>query len=63
MVGIGVGWGDRFVGESALTSRIKAARRAVLDDGRTQAVIRTVHGIGYRIVADVEESRGYLSSA
>ena len=26
-------WGDRFVGESALTSRIKAARRAVGDDG------------------------------
>ena len=29
-------WGDRFVSESALTSRIKAARRAV---GETTAVI------------------------
>jgi pimeloyl-ACP methyl ester carboxylesterase len=48
-------WGDRFVGESALTSRIKAARRAVGDDGRRQAVIRTVHGRGYRFVAPVEE--------
>ena len=28
-------WGDRFVSESALTSRIKAARRAVDDDGTT----------------------------
>lgn len=26
-------WGDRFVGESALASRVKAARRAVGDDG------------------------------
>src|SRR5690349_685545 len=44
-------WGNRFVSESALTSRIKAARRAVGDDGRTQAIIRTVHGRGYRFVA------------
>ncbi|HEX4983560.1 MAG TPA: alpha/beta fold hydrolase [Ilumatobacteraceae bacterium] len=48
-------WGDRFVSESALSSRIKAARRAVGDDGSTQAVIRTVHGRGYRFVADVTE--------
>jgi predicted ATPase/DNA-binding winged helix-turn-helix (wHTH) protein len=46
-------WGDRFVSESALTSRIKAARRAVDDDGRAQAVIRTAHGRGYRFVADL----------
>ena len=30
-------WGDRFVSESALTSRIKAARQAVGDDGRQSA--------------------------
>ena len=48
-------WGDRFVGESALTSRIKAARRAIGDDGATQRIIRTFHGRGYRFVADVEE--------
>src|SRR5690606_29282530 len=51
-------WGDRFVSESALTSRIKAARRAVGDDGKRQAVIRTLHGRGYRFVADVVESSG-----
>ena len=44
-------WGDRFVSESALTSRIKQARRALGDDGRRQDVIRTVHGRGYRFVA------------
>jgi pimeloyl-ACP methyl ester carboxylesterase/DNA-binding winged helix-turn-helix (wHTH) protein len=48
-------WGDRFVSESALTSRIKAARRAIGDDGATQRAIRTIHGRGYRFVADVEE--------
>ena len=48
-------WGDRFVSESALTSRIKAARRAVGDDGTRQAVIATAHGRGYRLVVTVRE--------
>ena len=47
-------WGDRFVSESALTSRIKSARQAVGDNGRDQAVIKTVHGRGYRFVAGIE---------
>ena len=47
-------WGDRFVSESALTTRIKQARRAVDDDGTTQWAIKTVHGRGYRFVPDVE---------
>jgi pimeloyl-ACP methyl ester carboxylesterase/DNA-binding winged helix-turn-helix (wHTH) protein len=46
-------WGDRFVSDSALTSRLKAARRAIGDDGREQRLITTVHGIGYRFVAPV----------
>jgi pimeloyl-ACP methyl ester carboxylesterase/DNA-binding winged helix-turn-helix (wHTH) protein len=49
-------WGDRFVSESALTSRIKAARHAVGDDGTAQSVIRTVHGRGYQFVAEVTET-------
>jgi predicted ATPase/DNA-binding winged helix-turn-helix (wHTH) protein len=51
-------WGDRFVSESALTSRVKAARRAVGDDGQAQRVIRTVHARGYRFVADLRTERG-----
>ena len=47
-------WGDQFVGESALTTRIKEARRAVGDDGATQAVIRTAHGRGYQFVPEVD---------
>ncbi|HYN34856.1 MAG TPA: winged helix-turn-helix domain-containing protein [Ilumatobacteraceae bacterium] len=46
-------WGDRFVSESALTSRIKAARQATGDDGGAQRVIRTVRGRGYMFVAAV----------
>jgi DNA-binding winged helix-turn-helix (wHTH) protein/tetratricopeptide (TPR) repeat protein len=46
-------WGDRFVSESALTSRIKSARRAVGDTGRDQRVIRTIHGRGFRFVSEV----------
>ncbi|HET8620753.1 MAG TPA: alpha/beta fold hydrolase [Acidimicrobiales bacterium] len=48
-------WGDRFVSESALTTRIKQARQAVGDDGQAQRVIRTAHGRGYRFVAPVTE--------
>ncbi len=48
-------WGDRFVSESALSSRLKAARQAVGDDGQLQRCIRTVHRRGYRFVAPVDE--------
>jgi DNA-binding winged helix-turn-helix (wHTH) protein len=48
-------WNTRFVTESALTSRIKAARRAIGDDGRAQRSIRTIHGRGYRFVGRVSE--------
>ena len=48
-------WGNRFVTDSALTSRLKTARRAIGDTGREQRVIRTVHGRGYRFVAPVEQ--------
>jgi predicted ATPase/DNA-binding winged helix-turn-helix (wHTH) protein len=51
-------WGDRFVSESALTTRIKHCRAAVGDDGRTQGVISTVHRVGYRFVAHVTEVAG-----
>lgn len=47
-------WGTRFVSESALTSRIKSARQAVGDSGERQHVIRTIRGVGYRFVADVD---------
>jgi pimeloyl-ACP methyl ester carboxylesterase len=48
-------WRNRFVSESALTSRVKAARQAIGDDGRAQRLIRTVHGRGYQFVGQVDE--------
>src|SRR5512134_3298258 len=48
-------WGHRYVAPTTLNSRIKAARQAVGDDGTSQRVIRTVHGRGFRVVADVAE--------
>lgn len=46
-------WGGRFVGEAALTSRIKAVRRALGDDGESQRYIRTVRGRGYQFIGTV----------
>lgn len=48
-------WGDRFVSESALTTQIKALRRALGDTGREQRIVKTVHGQGYMFVAPVTD--------
>jgi DNA-binding winged helix-turn-helix (wHTH) protein/tetratricopeptide (TPR) repeat protein len=47
-------WGDQFVSESAITTRIKEVRRALDDDGRKQIHLRTVHGRGYQFVGELE---------
>jgi DNA-binding winged helix-turn-helix (wHTH) protein len=44
-------WKGRIVSEATLSSRIKAARQAIGDDGRSQSFIRTTHGRGFRFVA------------
>ncbi|HEX4983415.1 MAG TPA: AAA family ATPase [Ilumatobacteraceae bacterium] len=46
-------WESRYVSESALTSRIKLARKACGDSGREQRIVKTIHSRGYRCVADV----------
>jgi DNA-binding winged helix-turn-helix (wHTH) protein/tetratricopeptide (TPR) repeat protein len=48
-------WPRSIVTETALTRAIMKARRAVGDDAEKQAVIRTVHGHGYRFVAPLED--------
>ncbi len=48
-------WGVKFISESALTRCIHEARRALGDDGPEPAMIRTVHGRGYRFVAQARE--------
>ncbi|HEV2185720.1 MAG TPA: winged helix-turn-helix domain-containing protein [Stellaceae bacterium] len=48
-------WGGRIVSDSAVTTRLNAARRAVGDSGAAQAVIRTVARKGVRFIAEVRE--------
>lgn len=47
-------WGDRIVSDAALSSQIKAARKALGDDGVSQHTIATVHGRGFRFIAPIE---------
>jgi DNA-binding winged helix-turn-helix (wHTH) protein len=49
-------WGDKYISEAALGSRVMSARKAIGDSGREQRLIRTIHGRGYRFVGEVEES-------
>ena len=46
-------WPNQFIGDTALKSCIMTARKAVGDAGRAQRIIQTLHGHGYRFVADV----------
>lgn len=46
-------WHGRIVSESTLTSRINAARTAIGDSGKDQALIRTIARKGFRFVGDV----------
>lgn len=47
-------WPRSIVTETALTRCVMKARRAVGDDAETQAVIKTVHGHGYRFTASID---------
>lgn len=47
-------WDGRFVSDSAVASRVKSARKALGDDGKTQRFIRTLHRQGFRFVAEVQ---------
>ncbi|MEM7362607.1 MAG: tetratricopeptide repeat protein [Pseudomonadota bacterium] len=48
-------WKGRIVSEAALSGRIKMLRKLIGDDGRSQRLIRTVHGKGFRFHAPVVE--------
>jgi DNA-binding winged helix-turn-helix (wHTH) protein len=48
-------WEGRVVSESSLNTCIKAARKAVNDNGQDQNTIATLHRRGYRFIADIEE--------
>jgi TolB-like protein/DNA-binding winged helix-turn-helix (wHTH) protein/Flp pilus assembly protein TadD len=60
-------WQGRTVSEAALSSRIKAARKAVGDNGDAQVLIRTIPKRGFRFVGAVEslapETAGSIAPA
>lgn len=51
-------WHGQIVGESTITARISAARKAVGDSGERQSVIATVPRRGIKLVAEVEIIEG-----
>lgn len=52
---IGEIWSNRIISDSALNSRINAARKALGDDGATQRLIKTIPRKGFRFVGEVRE--------
>ena len=54
-------WDGRVVSEAAVASRIKSARKALGDDGKTQQFIKTIHRQGFRFVADAKVSRAAVA--
>jgi TolB-like protein len=54
-------WDGRVVSEAAVASRIKSARKVLGDDGKTQRFIKTIHGQGFRFVADAKVARAEVA--
>src|SRR5262245_42251131 len=48
-------WKGRAVSAAALSSRVKAARKALGDNGKSQRLIRTLHGRGFQFIGAVAE--------
>ncbi|MCB1354740.1 MAG: winged helix-turn-helix domain-containing protein [Rhodobacteraceae bacterium] len=51
-------WRGNVVGDDSLTAAVREARRLVGDDGRSQRMIRTLHGVGYRWVGEARLLEG-----
>jgi TolB-like protein len=49
-------WGGRIVSDSAVTTRLNAARKAIGDDGAAQRLIRTVPRRGVHFIGEVRET-------
>lgn len=57
-------WRGRIVSDSAIATRVNAARRALGDDGTAQRVIRTIRGRGFRFeLTPLPMSRGPVDQA
>ncbi len=56
-------WPGTFVSETSLSRAVMKARRAVGDDADSQHSVKTVHGRGYRFVAELVESEPVFDTA
>ena len=56
-------WRGRIVSESALSTRINAARAVVGDNGEAQRLIKTLPRRGFRFVGAVVEDDGLVAAA
>jgi len=56
-------WQGRIVSESALSTRINAARSAIGDNGEEQRLIKTLPRRGLRFVGDIREERTAAAAA
>ena len=48
-------WPGQTVSDTSLSNQVKAARKAIGDDGKKQSFIKTAHGRGYQFIARVDE--------
>ena len=55
-------WDGRIASDRTLNTRINSVRRAVGDDGKRQAVIKTFPRRGFRFVAEVTEKKNRICS-
>jgi DNA-binding winged helix-turn-helix (wHTH) protein len=53
-------WDGRIVSDAAVASRVKSARQALGDDGKSQRFIKTIHGRGYRFVAQARAAQSFV---
>jgi DNA-binding winged helix-turn-helix (wHTH) protein len=52
-------WSNLSISNAALESTMRLVRRAVGDSGRTQKIIQTVHGWGYRFICPLTRANGH----
>lgn len=57
---VDVVWGGRIVSEATISARISAARMAVGDTGKSQAIIKTIPRRGIEMVADVKQGEAAI---
>jgi len=49
-------WDGRAISDMALSCSIKNARKAIGDDGKNQTMIKTIHGKGFRFIAQAKRT-------